>query len=205
MIAALLLAAGTSRRFGTAQGGKLTQHLAGEPLVRWSASALRDPRIAELLVVTGADDAAVRDALDGLGARFVRNPEPARGMGTSIACGVRALPLGTRAVVIGLGDEPFMERDVLTLVLDRYAATGAAIVAPRFEGVQGHPVLFSQATFGELAALEGDRGARAVIEREPARVSYVDAGRPAASDVDTPADLALARMRAQNRAPFTPQ
>jgi molybdenum cofactor cytidylyltransferase len=201
VIAAVLLAAGSSRRFG-ASGSKLLADLNGSPVIRWSAAALREPRVSELSVVTDGSD-ALRVALEGTGARIVRNPEAARGMGCSIACGVAALSPEVRAVLIALGDEPFLDPDVVRVVLDRYDARGAAIVAPRFAGVQGHPVLFERSTFAELAALDGDQGARAVIERDGERVDYVDLPGPAASDVDTPDDLALARARAQNKAPFT--
>jgi molybdenum cofactor cytidylyltransferase len=202
VIAAVLLAAGSSRRFGT-NTSKLLQDLNGTPLIRWSAAALREPRVTELIVVA-ADSAALHLVLDDLDARIVPNPEAARGIGRSIACGVAAVRPGTRAVLIALGDEPFLDTTVVRDVLDRYETTGAAIVAPRFGGVQGHPVLFDRVTFRELEALDSDRGARGVIERDPARVEYVDCAEPALPDVDTPDDLALARARAQNKAPFTP-
>jgi molybdenum cofactor cytidylyltransferase len=195
VIAAVLLAAGSSRRFG-ASGSKLLQDLNGSPVIRWSAAALRESRISELSVVTDGSD-ALRAALEGTGARIVRNANAARGMGHSIACGVAALSADVRAVLIALGDEPFLDPDVVRAVLDRYEAREAAIVAPRFAGVQGHPVLFDRRTFAELTALDGDRGARAVIERDRTRVDYVDFPGPAASDVDTP------DARAQNKAPFT--
>jgi molybdenum cofactor cytidylyltransferase len=198
VITALLLAAGASRRFGTA---KLVQDLGGAAVVRWSVDALNDTRIADIVVVVPPDHDDLRRALDGSSARLVVNPEADRGMGLSIACGVLATRDEANAVLLALGDEPFVSTDVLRRVLDRYDTGDARIVAPRFAGVIGHPVLFDRAVFAELAKLDGDRGARAIVERDPARVRYVEYDQPAPPDVDTPDDLARARRHAQNRSP----
>jgi molybdenum cofactor cytidylyltransferase len=192
VIAALLLAAGASRRFG---GGlqKLVQELNGRPVVRWSVESLIGAPVDEVIVVVGANDAPVREALSGLPVRFIRNAAADAGMASSIAVGVSALSAETRAAVIVLGDEPLVGREPLERVVQRYKEGGAAIVAPTFRGVRGHPVLFDRAVFPELLALRGDRGARALADRDPARIAIVELDLPKPIDVDTPADLARLR------------
>jgi molybdenum cofactor cytidylyltransferase len=200
VIAALLLAAGASRRFGSA---KLVQDLRGTPLIGWSVRALRDPRVTDVVVVVPPDHDALRAAIGGTGVRFVVNYEADRGIARSIACGVAmaATRPDTRAVVVALGDEPFASLEVFARVLDRYEQGDALIVAPRFTGVIGHPVLFDRAVFPELAELDGDQGAHAVVLRDPARLRYVDFDHDPPRDVDTPDDLAFARRQAQNTSP----
>jgi molybdenum cofactor cytidylyltransferase len=168
---------------------KLLLDVRGAPVVRRSAERLRR-HVDELVVVTGADAEAVRDALAGLEARFVANPHPEAGQGTSIACGVRALTDDTRAAFVALGDQPGVPDDVFTRLREALETTGKAIVAPVYRGTQGTPVLFAAAVFAELRALAGDRGARPVLAARPERVHLeaFDLAMPA--DVDTPEDYA---------------
>jgi molybdenum cofactor cytidylyltransferase len=203
MIVAIVLAAGLSKRMGKA---KLLLPLDGKPLLRWSVEALR-PHVDDLIVVVPPDDAAIRAALDELDVRFVTNPTPEAGQGASIAAGVRALAAGTvdtpgnarrvddasavvDAVIVALGDQPRLPEGLIRDLLRVFRASGRAIVAPVYRGVQGTPVLFGAGVFDELRALGGDAGARAVVRRDPARVAplVVDADMPL--DVDTPEDYA---------------
>jgi molybdenum cofactor cytidylyltransferase len=193
VIAALLLAAGESRRFG---GGlqKLVQQLNGKPVVRWSAESLIGPPVDEVIVVVGEEDAPVRDALRGLNVRFTTNPNARQGMAASLATGIAALPADTEAVLVALGDEPRVGREPLLRVIERYRAGGAKVVAPLFRGVRGHPVLFDRSVFPELRELSGDRGARSVTDRDESRLALVELDLPKPVDVDTPADLARVRQ-----------
>jgi molybdenum cofactor cytidylyltransferase len=132
----------------------------------------------------------VRTALQALPVRFVRNPSPEAGQGSSIAVGVAALAPGTAAVLIALGDQPRLPDGVIAALLRARAATGRAVAAPIYRGVQGTPVLFGAEVFGELAALAGDTGARSVVQAHPERVAWVTVDAPMPPDVDTPEDFA---------------
>src|SRR5882762_634342 len=93
MIAAVVLAAGLARRMGRQ---KLLLQLQGKPVVRWVVERLL-PHAGDIVVVTGRDDVAIREALSGLASRFAVNPNPQAGQGSSIAVGVAALTPWTRA------------------------------------------------------------------------------------------------------------
>jgi molybdenum cofactor cytidylyltransferase len=186
MIAAVVLAAGLARRMGRP---KLLLPLGGRAIVRHAVEGVR-PHVDEVVVVTGPDDAALRQALDPLGVRFVANPRPRDGQGSSIAVGVAALSPAARAALVVLGDQPRVPAEVVPALLGAWRRTGKAVVAPVYRGVPGPPVLFDAAVFGELRALTGDAGARSVVDASPERVERVVIDAPMPADVDTPEDYA---------------
>ncbi|HEY3064632.1 MAG TPA: nucleotidyltransferase family protein [Methylomirabilota bacterium] len=186
MIAGIVLAAGLARRMGRQ---KLLLDLRGKAVLRWSVERVL-PHVEDVVVVTGADDTAVREALAGLAVRFAVNPRPQDGQGSSIAVGVAALKPWTRAVLIALGDQPRLPASVVPALLDAFHEDRKAIVAPVYRGVQGTPVLFALDVFPELRALTGDGGARAVVNANPGRVTRVAIDAPMPPDVDTPEDYA---------------
>src|SRR5262249_56261021 len=114
------------------------------------------------VLVPGPYDRALRQALDGLPVRFVVNPRPQDGEGSSVAAGGAALKPWTTAALIALGDQPRMPAAVIPALLEAFRRSGKAIVAPLYQGIQGTPVVFSSEVFAELRALTGDAGARAV-------------------------------------------
>ncbi|HSQ31583.1 MAG TPA: nucleotidyltransferase family protein [Gemmatimonadaceae bacterium] len=185
MIAGLLLAAGGARRFGSQ---KLVAKVGGVPIVRRAAEALASG-VDELVVVTGSDGVVVRDALAGLNLRCVENAEWAAGLSTSLRAGILALDGEASAAVIALGDQPGLDPELVRTVTDTWRATGKPIVAVRYHGARGHPVLLDRAVFGEASEVRGDMGARMLIERDATRVAYVDVEADAPRDVDTPVDL----------------
>jgi molybdenum cofactor cytidylyltransferase len=186
VIASIVLAAGFARRMGRQ---KLLLDLRGKPVVRWSVEAVL-PHVGDVVVVTGGDDAGVQAALEGLPVRFAVNPRPQAGQGSSIAVGMAALKPWTAAVLVALGDQPRLPDGVILSLLETLQRTGKAIAAPVYRGIQGTPVLFAGEVFGELAALGGDAGARAVVQAQPERVAPVEVDAPMPLDVDTPEDYA---------------
>jgi molybdenum cofactor cytidylyltransferase len=181
MIAGLLLASGAARRFGS---NKLIERLGDHAVVRWPAEAMADD-VDELYVVVADDAADLRDALAGLSVRFVVNHEAHAGLSSSIRAGVTSLPPDAEAVVIALGDQPLLERDVVTRVVARWREGGASAVAASYVDGRGHPVLFGAALFPALRSLEGDRGARVLLDGlgDALALVTVDGAQPI--DVDT--------------------
>jgi len=186
VIAGVVLAAGLARRMGRQ---KLLLQLQGKAVVRWAVERIIG-HVEDVVIVTGPDDTAIRQALGDLAVRFVANPRPQDGQGSSIAVGVGALKPWTRAALITLGDQPRIPDAVVRALLESFQRSGKAIVAPVYRDVQGTPVVFSSEMFAELRALTGDAGARAVVKAHPERVETVAFDLAMPPDVDTPEDYA---------------
>ncbi len=186
LIAAIVLAGGLSRRMGRS---KLLLDFRGRPVIRRTVEALLG-RVDDVVVVTGTEDAALREALAGLSVRFANNPRPEDGQGSSIAVGVRALRPWTRAALIVLGDQPRLPEPVVPALIDAFTRSGKPMATPVYRGVQGNPVLFGNEVFAELAALTGDSGGKALVQAHPGRVERVPFDLPMPADLDTPEDYA---------------
>jgi molybdenum cofactor cytidylyltransferase len=196
---AIVLAAGSGARFG---GGKLVAPVAGVPLVRRTVDGVLASAVREVIVVVGADEARVRDALDGLAVRIVVNALHAEGMGSSLRAGIDALPPDTDAALVALGDQPGVDARIIDPLLTRMAERRAAIVVPSYRGARGTPVLFARSTFAELREVRGDVGGREVVRRDPSRVAEVALDLHEPPDVDTPDALdALAGEMASDSSP----
>jgi molybdenum cofactor cytidylyltransferase len=189
VIACVVLAAGLARRMGRR---KLLLEIDGKPLIRWSVEGVLG-YVQDALVVTGPDASGIDRALAGLSVRFVTNPHPEDGQGTSIATGIRSLLPGTRAALIALGDQPRLPPGVVPALLEAFGRRAPEVVAPLYRDVQGTPVLFGASVFGELGDLAGDTGAKSVVRRDPARVVLVPFDLPMPVDVDTAEDYARVR------------
>ncbi len=113
----------------------------------------------------------------------------ADGMGTSLACGVRAAgPAG--AYLVALADMPFIRSSSIAAVRDELLK-GAPLVAPYFRARRGHPVGISSRFHDELAVLQGDEGAKKLLAEHAGEIVKIPVGDPAVlRDIDTPGDLA---------------
>jgi molybdenum cofactor cytidylyltransferase len=110
----------------------------------------------------------------------------------------------TTALLIALGDQPLLGSGVIEELTRRFGVatergSTLKIVAPRYRGEAGTPVVFSRELVPELLRITGDRGARSVVDRDTARVAYVDFDRPAPPDVDSAADLAALQAELRYR------
>ncbi|HEY7138666.1 MAG TPA: nucleotidyltransferase family protein [Methylomirabilota bacterium] len=191
MIATIVLAAGASTRMGRQ---KLTLPMAdGRPIVRVSVEQVLAAGLDDAVVVLGREAEAVAEALRGLPVRTVLNPRYAEGQSTSLRVGLDALRAGTDAALVALGDQPLPDPDVIRRLVAAFRTTGRPIAAPVYLDGRGNPVLFAAEVFEELRAVTGDRGARDVIARDPARVAEVRVDAPMPADIDTPEDYRTAR------------
>ncbi len=192
-VAALVLAAGQSRRMGTLN--KLLIGIDGKPMVRHVAEAVQGSQARPIIVVTGHEREKVEAALSGVGvASFVFNPDYAQGLSTSLKQGLAALPAGTEGAVVCLGDMPKVAASEIDRLIAAFnALEGRGICVPTRRGKRGNPVLLASRLFPELSSVSGDVGARDVIAAHPELVVEVEMdGDGVLTDIDTP--QALARL-----------
>jgi len=185
-VAAIVLAAGGSERMGRP---KQLLPIRGRPMVRHVIKVVAATGLAQVIVVTGAHAEAVAATLADLPVDIVVNESWTEGMSSSMRGGLRVLRPEIQAALLVLGDQPALTTDLLQLLVARYRATGAPIVAPLYRGQRGNPVLFDRALFSELLAVEGDRGGRLLIVRHKEQVEWVEVDDPAViMDIDSPQD-----------------
>ena len=189
-IVGLLLAAGQGRRFG---GDKLLQPLAdGTPVAVAAARALK-AACADSIAVLRPEQDALAALLEAEGLRVVRCAAARSGMGYSLAAGVAA-SRDARGWLVALADMPCISVATLQAVAELIGG-GAALAAPRYAGRRGHPVGFAARWRGALLALEGDEGARAILEQSRFLLHVLETDDPGVlQDVDSPADLAALRL-----------
>ena len=184
-IDAVVLAAGLSSRM---QANKLLMPLWGKPLIRHAVEAVLASRAATVVVVTASDSTGVEDALSGLRVRFAKNSEHAKGISTSIKCGLRALPDDCDGAAILLGDMPLIAPSLIDRLIAAFdPASGHAIVVPVRYGRRGNPVLWARGFYPEILALEGDAGAKSLMALHQDVVYEVEADDDGPLiDIDTP-------------------
>jgi CTP:molybdopterin cytidylyltransferase MocA/SAM-dependent methyltransferase len=185
-VSAIVLAAGAGSRFG---GGKLLAPLGDRPVLQHVLDALAAAGIEDVVVVLGDDAPPIEATIAWRGERRVRNPEPGRGLSSSLRIGVAAVDADASAVLVVLGDQPLVPQAAIEALLTAPADPKRPVVVPVYPADGGrNPVLIRRDGFGLIDEVEGDRGLGPVLASHPELVAEVpvDSDNP---DLDTPADL----------------
>ncbi len=188
-VAAIVLAAGASTRFGSPKqllawrGRPLLQH------VIWQALAAP---VCEVVVALGAHYARVTPIAHGLPVTLARNADWEAGLSSSVALGLRALRGRPDAAIFLLADQPGASPELIARLIRAFARVRAPIVLPRVRGQRGNPALFARELFPELMQVTGDQGGRALLTRYWDDIAWVEADERALFDIDTPEDVASA-------------
>lgn len=186
---ALLLAAGSSTRLPP---DKLLLDLGGTTLIERTLASLRgSPRIGDVVVVVGPGGKERYGWLKSVTVHLVENPEPERGMISSIRAGLASGWAKDRPFLLQPADVPFVPPAIVTRVIVDLLTRSARIVLPTYRGLGGHPGAFA-ATLADDFFRHGDReGAREVLLRHREDTLRLAVSEPdVCFDVDTPEDLA---------------
>ena len=191
-ISGVVLAAGTATRMGRV---KQILPLAGRPLLRHVIDAALGSSLAEVIVVLGHRAAEVEAAvrIDGeQRLRFVTNHDYASGQGSSLRVGLDAVDPSAVAAAVLLADQPGVTPNLIDRVIEQFGREGRPVVRPAYlargRRVPGHPVLLDRRIWGDLDALRGDEGVRAVLAQHPGWLSEVLIEGELPRDVDTVED-----------------
>jgi CTP:molybdopterin cytidylyltransferase MocA/SAM-dependent methyltransferase len=186
-IAAIVLAAGAASRFG---GGKLLAAVEGRPILQHVLDRLAVSGIGDVIVVLGVDASTIENAIDWRAERRVHNPDPSRGLSSSLQVGLAAVADDVDAAMIVLGDQPLVPPRAIRALLDARVDDARPVVVPVYgDGAGRNPVLLGRAAFSLAAEATGDRGLGPLLADHPELVREipirVEGGNP---DVDTRAD-----------------
>ncbi|OLC56198.1 MAG: hypothetical protein AUH85_07120 [Chloroflexi bacterium 13_1_40CM_4_68_4] len=185
-VAAIILAAGESKRFGDQ---KLLATLDGRPLLQHVLDVANESSLDPIVVVLGADAVVIGQRVRPGRARVVRNIDFASGQASSLRAGLRAIGPDSDAAVVLLGDQPLVTAPLLDDLVARQRVSLAPAVMCAQNGRRSPPVLLHRDLWPEIEALQGDVGARDVLARRgDVAVLEVDASRARLDDVDTPDD-----------------
>ncbi|MGC9400365.1 MAG: HAD-IIA family hydrolase [Anaerolineae bacterium] len=198
-VAAVLLAAGGSTRFGEP---KQLLSWEGRPLVVHTADVAWAAGLDPVVAVVGAASGRVAPLLADRPVQVLRNYRWRDGMSTSLHIGLAALPGDVDAALFLPIDQPCIVPRFLQALVDRWRSADADIVVPTWEGRRGGPVLFGRSLFGELARLDGDVGGRALFDAHRERLVTLSVEDPRwLIDVDTPEDYARLQDQVDRSAP----
>jgi CTP:molybdopterin cytidylyltransferase MocA len=183
-IAGLILAGGASRRMGTPKA-----------LLRFQRETFLDRLIRlfsgvanPVIVVLGHQSSQIRSGIERAPeATFAVNPDPERGMLSSLQCGLQTLPVETEAVMFTPVDHPNLQPATLEKLAAHFETERAPVTVPTYDGVHGHPVCIARALADELLALPATAMASDVIHKYVSRTRYIEVDDPAVTiDVDDP-------------------
>jgi molybdenum cofactor cytidylyltransferase len=185
-IVAVLPAAGASRRMGRP---KLLLPIGDNTLVGSVVAALRGGGVEEIVLVTAPGDEDLRHWARGAGVTAAVNPDPDRGMLSSIQEGIAALGGTDVLLLVSPADLPHLRPETVALLLRRMAETGAPLGVPVHQGKRGHPLAIAPALIPEIGTLDLAVGLKQLRDRHEAELLEVEVGDAGVvEDVDTPED-----------------
>jgi molybdenum cofactor cytidylyltransferase len=183
-IAIIVLAAGASTRLGAP---KQLLEYNGITLLRRTVEKVLLSKAESVHVVFGFEAEKMRLEIAGLLVDVIINPNWKRGISTSIQSGIQSLEPNIDAAIIVLCDQLKLSTDILNKLIDTYASTRVPIITCKYAGTVGVPAMFDRRIFPELLSLEGDLGAKKIIEhhsKERIEIDFLDGE----IDIDTIAD-----------------
>ena len=171
MISAILLAAGQSKRM--AGENKLTKKIQGIPLIKHSVKSILASSIDELIVVLGHQKEITEKLIDkNEKIKFVFNKDFESGIASSIKTGLNHLSEKTEAFFICLGDMPKTNKNIYNLLIK--SKNNKEIIVPTYKKQQGNPVLFSKSMRKKIIHIQGDVGAKKILELNKDKILNVE-------------------------------
>jgi molybdenum cofactor cytidylyltransferase len=186
VIAAIVLAAGESRRMGRQ---KLVLPYSGTTVIEHIVDQVLASDAAQTIVVTGHDSQAVEAAMLGKPVTLVENRQYKDGMLTSIRAGLQIVSPGAAGFMVVLGDQPSIDARVINQLIAGFHAVEKGIIVPLYDGDTGHPIVISMSYREDVMTKFDDTGLRGLIYGHPEYVHRLPVTTPGVlRDMDTPED-----------------
>jgi molybdenum cofactor cytidylyltransferase len=189
MIVAVVLAAGESSRMGRP---KALLPIEGIRFIEKIVNSLELTPVGKIVVVLGHDAAEMRLKIADLSVDVVVNPDYQQGQLSSLLAAIRSVVSSSYAndvdgILVHLVDHPYINPDLVNLMIERFYQTKKLIVVPRYRERRGHPVIFSKSLLAELLATPLDQGAKAVVHAHSSEtLEIVTDDEGVTIDIDTP-------------------
>jgi len=167
-VGVLLLAAGSSRRFGADK--RYARLASGETILESSIRTIQEAELP-LLVCLPAGDTRSSETLGQGRVDCYECANSSRGMGATLADSIGQVTHWD-GVLIALADMPYIKASTYKIVASKLGSEG--ICVPRYQGENGHPVGFGRLFFPALAGLSGDAGARKLLQQHATHIKYLD-------------------------------
>lgn len=188
----VILAAGLSNRFS---GDKMVADLKGKPMISYPVDSALASRAEHVIVVLNDRQDSLAHLLPR-GVRIAINSHTTNGLGSSISVGVREVKEKACSCILLLGDQPFVSSGMLDRLIEQHIEHSDSIIAYRHDGEARNPALFPRATFEQLCALKGDKGARSLLADARNEAIFLDVYEDRdLADVDTDDDMGWASDR----------
>jgi molybdenum cofactor cytidylyltransferase len=204
-LAAMILAAGLSSRMGDHK--ILLAWSDGRTVIEQIITQVQAAQIDPIYVVIGHRADEVHAKVTPFGVQTVYNPEYAVGeLLSSLKAGLRALPAEINGVMVILGDQPGIQPGVIRQVAAAFISGQGEIIAARYNGERGHPIVIHRRYWDELLALPSTSAPRDVINRHKEALVFVDViGQMPLADIDTPEDYVREREAQQKMTATQPE
>ncbi|MDH5695074.1 MAG: molybdenum cofactor cytidylyltransferase [Dehalococcoidia bacterium] len=170
MVSAILLAAGESKRMGKP---KQLMPLGNSTIVEQTIDNLLNSKVSEVILVLGYRAKELMKRVATKPVKIVVNPIYHQGMGTSIVAGLNLVDSRAQAVMLALGDQPFVDSQTINRLIEEFDNHDKGIAIPVYQGRRGHPIIFSIKYKAQLSGLKGDIGGRDIIKEHPEDIHEV--------------------------------
>jgi 4-nitrophenyl phosphatase len=196
-VAAIVLAAGESQRFGHT---KQLLPVGDKTMIQHVVDIVLDSPLEQVIVVLGCRAAEIRASIADRPIQVVVNAKWRSGLSSSVQAGLSAVRPEVGAALFVLADQPGVTTGVITKLVERYRETRAPIVVPTHRGRRGNPVLFDRSLFAELMEVKGDQGGRRLIAEYGDELEEVEVETEAIfTDIDTTDDYQTANLQTPNK------
>lgn len=186
MIVAVVLSAGESSRMGRP---KALLPIDGQTFIERIVAALKQTKVGKIIVILGHNARELEAKISHLPVQILINTDYRQGQLSSLQLAVRDLQADADCdgMLVHLVDHPYLAPALVQEMIRRFYETEKRIIVPKFHGKRGHPVIFSNALFGELLSAPMAEGAKAVVNAHRAETLEIDTQEEGiAVDIDTP-------------------
>ncbi|MBM4466443.1 MAG: molybdenum cofactor cytidylyltransferase [Chloroflexi bacterium] len=196
-VAAIVLAAGESQRFGQP---KQLLPVGSKTMIQHVVDVALSSPVEQVIVVLGCRAAEIKASIADRPVQMVVNERWKSGLSSSVQAGLSAVKPQVNAALFVLADQPGVTPQVIARLVERYRQTRAPIVVPTHRGRRGNPVLFGRSLFGELMQVKGDQGGRELIAQHSDHLEEVEVETEAILvDIDTADDYRAANPNTPNK------